>query len=179
MADPILDGDAPEGAKLYQKMLDAGGSQANVDAYRADMSRKMMDAGAKPTDVLKYWGLDKPEPDLSGMTSSVKDNIGQLAPEDHTRIASNTFEQFAAGMGMSASSLLIHAPTVKPIENPGLFQKIVAAAGQEVGDLPFQIVGGALGAPVGAAAGAGIGAVGGVGDGSGVGIHCATRIRRP
>ena len=161
MADPILDGDAPEGAKLYQKMLDAGGSQANVDAYRADMSRKMMDAGAKPTDVLKYWGLDKPEPDLSGMTSSVKDNIGQLAPEDHTRIASNTFEQFAAGLGMSASSLLIHAPTVKPIENPGLFQKIVAAAGQEVGDLPFQIVGGALGAPVGAAAGAGIGAVGG------------------
>ena len=78
MADPILDGDAPEGAKLYQKMLDAGGSQANVDAYRADMSRKMMDAGAKPTDVLKYWGLDKPAPDVSGIAAAAKDNFAGI-----------------------------------------------------------------------------------------------------
>lgn len=149
------------GASEYANMVAAVGNQ-KADAWKAEQTQAMFDAGAKPSTVLGYWGDDKdPQatgnpgtPDESPIARQVRQNLQRFAGgADGSKVAANPMDAIAAGWDHSVSGLMQHQgrqPTVMPA-HAGFVNSVMSGVGQMAGDAPYMVAGFVGGAAAGAA----------------------------
>ena len=162
IAQQMLDGGAPPAQVqqfVAQQMLDGGAPPAQVQQFVAQKRQQMLDGGAPKEEVEKFWGADSSGAPMPGLVPHVLAGMDALSPEEKTKVASNPYEAFLAGLQMSASVLPFRKPTTQMADKPTFAQGLSGAVGQEIGDFPAQAGGWVAGVFAGGAAGAGVGAL--------------------
>lgn len=147
------------GLDLYNKMLQGGAPPDQVNAWKVGLEQKMIQGGAPVDQVRSYWGEGQPK--APALEAHVAGNLQRAGPN----WMSDGMSAVAAGWNNSVAGLEINlaqnkAPTA--YQPKGLVGQGEMAVGQELGDLPSQLVGFARGFGPGASVGARVGGIAGV-----------------
>src|SRR5437764_7495802 len=162
------------GADIVQHMLDAGFAPQEVAEWKASLRDQMFAGGISPKEMQDYWGDNASAP-TDKLRATLAANLNALGPEAKAKAAADPLEAFLAGLQTSSTGLVARGklPDLSLPENTTTMQKIAAASGQTVGELPEMALGFLLGGAGGSAAGGAVagppGAVGGAVLGSGAG----------
>jgi hypothetical protein len=164
VADTSVKKVAHPGGELYQKMLDAGAPLNQIEPWKQGLKKRMLEVGAPPQQVDTYWG-DNPQPDTRRLDATIRANVDSAIP------ASDPYHAFLAGLQTSDIGLVAHGkPTTVLPPDPGTLEKILAAGGQTIPDIPVMAAGALLGGFGGAAAGGAAGGPPGAAIGGAAGI---------
>jgi len=152
--------DLTDGQKLLQEYQDAGYSDTDIATMRQTKTREALDAGYSQKEVDDFWGDNQPKSPTLG--NVLKENLAQQKFDPSTLDTADPnswMEMFQTGFDWSSGSLMAGRTPGKIMpEESGIMAKIMAGAGQIVGDAPAMIAGAIGGAALVAPETAAIGA---------------------
>lgn len=177
------------GIEKENSLRAAGFSEQDIESWKADTSRQLLDSGFNTQEIDGYFGVkpfdNKPIKDLieNNFKKYEAENLDAEGNPKTPRHAMTLEEAFNAGFQTSVTGLIKRGEmpdTVLPEDAP-MFYRIASSVGQISGDIPAMVAGSLAGGEAGAvvggvagsvipgagtAAGAAVGAVVGAGYGS-------------
>lgn len=170
----MAEADQQEGKPLLDALRFGGQTDDQIQLFRDDMSKSLLDGGRTSDQVKQFWG--DAEHDPTAMKDMVKGNLekahAEQANPDRPREAMSWTDAVKAGWQISDTGLIVNGKmpdTVLP-EHADLGYQILSGAATFVGDIPAMATGGYAGAAVGAGVGTAVAGLPGGIIGAGTGM---------